>query len=59
MIRRLADDVLGSISVVMQYEANLSDRHNDELTEWTSGDTHMYWSIGVDDRGRRGGYTND
>ena len=37
----------------------MSDRYNDELTEWTSGDTHMYWSIGVDDRGRRGGYTND
>ena len=55
----MADDVLGSISVVMQYEVNMSDRHNDELTEWTSGDTHMYWSIGVDDRGRRGGYTND
>ena len=43
----------------MQYEVNMSDRHNDDLTAWASGDTYMYWSIGVDDRGRRGGYTND
>ena len=41
----MADDVLGSINVVMQYEVNMSDRHNDELTEWTSGDTHTYWSM--------------
>ena len=32
---------LGSIIVVMKYEVNMRDRHNDERTEWTSGDGYV------------------
>ena len=33
--------LLGSIIVVMKYEVNMRDRHNDERTEWTSGDRYV------------------